>query len=32
MLSFLESLELQIVGIWAVCFLFGFYLSIEESR
>jgi hypothetical protein len=31
MLSFLESLELQIIGIWAVCFLFGFYLSVEES-
>lgn len=31
MLSFLESLELQIMSIWAICFLFGFYLAVEES-
>jgi hypothetical protein len=32
MLSFLESIEIQIICIWTICFLFGFYFSIEESH
>lgn len=32
MLSLLESLEIQIVYIWTICFLFGFYFSLEESH
>jgi hypothetical protein len=32
MLPFLEFFELQIVGVWAVCFLIGFYLSVAESQ
>lgn len=32
MLSLIESLQIQLIGVWLVCFLFGFYLSVEESQ
>jgi hypothetical protein len=32
MLSLFESIEVQIIGVWAICSLFGFYLYLEESH